>query len=1296
MSLQYTYTSNLQTTQGGNFNYPAYTDTPDVPRDIYRLATELDAYLAVNKGPGYLIFSSSSNTFSLGSKTFSVSINANNPNGSGAYAAGDRVRIINTANSAQFIEGIVTSVTTNSSITVNIDTVLGSGTITTWQFSLTGIQGIQGPQGPQGTQGVQGVQGPQGTQGIQGVQGPQGTQGVQGVQGPQGTQGVQGVQGTQGVQGSGYSVTTSTTSVTVGTGAQTFTITSPGAFIAGDRVRVVDTANTSIFMEGTISSISATSLTMNVDMVSGSGTIATWKFSIAGVQGVQGPQGLQGVQGPQGTQGIQGIQGVQGPQGTQGVQGPQGTQGIQGVQGPQGTQGVQGVQGPQGTQGIQGRSHIGVTSVTSNTIGQGPKTFAVTYSGDFALGENVIVSNTAAPSNYVIGNITALTLDSSITVNVTTTGGSGTYTAWTFASSGIQGVQGTQGVQGPQGTQGIQGVQGPQGTQGVQGLQGIQGPQGTQGTQGVQGPQGTQGIQGIQGVQGPQGTQGVQGTQGIQGIQGPQGTQGVQGVQGPQGTQGVQGNQGTQGIQGVQGIQGISIQGTAGIAGQTNAHAAINAVSTNSGAGSSTYFAGSADVESGNGIGAYIEANTNGVIPTIDGVTLAIGNRVLFTGRANSIENGIYSVTNLGSGSTKYRFTRATDSDNHVAAQVEPGDYVFALTGTLYANSTWVLYSTGSNPDGSIKIGTDPIQFTQAGGIGAQGTVGPQGTQGVQGNQGLQGIQGFGYAQLQGTQGIQGLQGNQGTQGVQGTQGIQGIQGSQGTQGLQGLQGVQGPQGTQGLQGLQGTQGLQGLQGLQGNQGLQGFGYAQLQGVQGTQGLQGTNGNYTISATPPSSPVVGSAWLNSNDGRLYIWDGVEWFEPYDNLSGLQGIQGPIGTSIATTVAVYMPGGTSSPQTAAINAPAGTYIYQSSGQSVTATLNGTTLTPPDAAATSFVAGTVTLAGGATSITIDTLKALSSNGTKFSTTAGSPFNSIGYSSSAGKYLANPAGSNSSYYYLSSDLINWTQYSKPSGLTNPVYVQGGSNGFAWWGDFNYGTSTDGINWTIRSYSSSALVYRSGKPSSNDNGYYVYIGPQSGDIYYSSNNTTYTKVTILSPGQVFGIYYLNGQWVALCFDFSDYNFYFYTSSNLTTWTKVIGSNPRVHAGNSLLTYISGTYYLFSSGDGVVYSSTTLTGPWTTISSALPGDIGQIIQVGNNFAGLGASSYYTSTDYGVTWTTYSAPANAYSSNSDNLDLQYFNSNIVEMYSDPTTTYASIAKTTTLAPPNTPAKLILTKAAVTS
>ena len=39
----------LQTTKG--FNYPQYTDTPDVPRDIYNLATEIDSYLTTNRGP---------------------------------------------------------------------------------------------------------------------------------------------------------------------------------------------------------------------------------------------------------------------------------------------------------------------------------------------------------------------------------------------------------------------------------------------------------------------------------------------------------------------------------------------------------------------------------------------------------------------------------------------------------------------------------------------------------------------------------------------------------------------------------------------------------------------------------------------------------------------------------------------------------------------------------------------------------------------------------------------------------------------------------------------------------------------------------------------------------------------------------------------------------------------------------------------------------------------------------------------------------------------------------------------
>lgn len=71
-------------------------------------------------------------------------------------------------------------------------------------------------------------------------------------------------------------------------------------------------------------------------------------------------------------------------------------------------------------------------------------------------------------------------------------------------------------------------------------------------------------------------------------------------------------------------------------------------------------------------------------------------------------------------------------------------------------------------------------------------------------------------------------------------------------------------------------------------------------GVQGAQGLQGYQGRYTISTTAPSSPDTGSAWLNSNDGSLYIWDGTQWFEPYDNLVGTQGIQGIAGIGTQAT------------------------------------------------------------------------------------------------------------------------------------------------------------------------------------------------------------------------------------------------------------------------------------------------------------------------------------------------------------------------------------------------------------
>lgn len=69
---------------------------------------------------------------------------------------------------------------------------------------------------------------------------------------------------------------TSTTSLAIGTGSKAFTVASGLAFVAGQRVRAVSAANSANYMEGLVASYSTTTLTVTVDVVGGSGTLADW------------------------------------------------------------------------------------------------------------------------------------------------------------------------------------------------------------------------------------------------------------------------------------------------------------------------------------------------------------------------------------------------------------------------------------------------------------------------------------------------------------------------------------------------------------------------------------------------------------------------------------------------------------------------------------------------------------------------------------------------------------------------------------------------------------------------------------------------------------------------------------------------------------------------------------------------------------------------------------------------------------------------------------------------------------
>ena len=85
---------------------------------------------------------------------------------------------------------------------------------------------------------------------------------------------------------------------------------------------------------------------------------------------------------------------------------------------------------------------------------------------------------------------------------------------------------------------------------------------------------------------------------------------------------------------------------------------------------------------------------------TVDGVTLATGDRILIKNQATGSENGIYVVAASGAP------TRATDFDDD--SEVTAGAFTFVEEGSTNANAGFVLATTGA-----ITVGTTELSFTQ-------------------------------------------------------------------------------------------------------------------------------------------------------------------------------------------------------------------------------------------------------------------------------------------------------------------------------------------------------------------------------------------------------------------------------------------------------------------------------------------------------------------------------------------------------------------------------------------------------
>jgi len=118
-----------------------------------------------------------------------------------------------------------------------------------------------------------------------------------------------------------------------------------------------------------------------------------------------------------------------------------------------------------------------------------------------------------------------------------------------------------------------------------------------------------------------------------------------------------------------------------------------------------------------NGAGTMTKSS-NGAINSSAGlgqsVTLAAGDRILVKDQADTKQNGIYTVTTVGDGSTAWVITRATDADSN--SELTGGSFTFVEQGTNSENG-YVFTHNGDANLGTTLLGV--AQFSGAGQISA-------------------------------------------------------------------------------------------------------------------------------------------------------------------------------------------------------------------------------------------------------------------------------------------------------------------------------------------------------------------------------------------------------------------------------------------------------------------------------------------------------------------------------------------------------------------------------------------------
>ena len=111
------------------------------------------------------------------------------------------------------------------------------------------------------------------------------------------------------------------------------------------------------------------------------------------------------------------------------------------------------------------------------------------------------------------------------------------------------------------------------------------------------------------------------------------------------------------------------------------------------------------------GVGATLTNNGTQSALVIDGVSVALNNRVLVNNQTNAAWNGVYVVSVVGDGSTNWVLTRSSDEDFYnpfSTSGMSSGDYFFVQSGTTLGYHSFVCTNTTT-----ITFGSTAITFTE-------------------------------------------------------------------------------------------------------------------------------------------------------------------------------------------------------------------------------------------------------------------------------------------------------------------------------------------------------------------------------------------------------------------------------------------------------------------------------------------------------------------------------------------------------------------------------------------------------